>query len=138
MRVVSLGFVLVMIILASMSFNNGGTKEVMLSSLEDVHNSTFMITENNFTYTNLYVEAPTPRNVMYNVLHGIAYGVLVEIHTVVPVLIYGAADTNILFRIGVLILCLWLLTKIFVIMYGSVALWFFVKEKRRYDEKVWE
>jgi len=110
--------------------------EEILSNLS-IQDRLFNITENTIPYTNLYAEEPTLTNVMFNVVHGMFYGIVVEMNTLIPVSVHIASGqySSLLFKLILAYVCLYLLFLIPIILKASVALYFFIKEKKKLKEK---
>ncbi len=104
-----------------------------------IHEALFNITRNTVSYTNLYEEDITMKRVMFNIAHPIIYGIVVEINTIIPLAMYIASGSyaNLLMKIILLYL---LVLTIFLIpnfLKAFIALYFFIKEKKRTKEKWW-
>ena len=110
----------------------------LLSNMS-VHETTFNLTENVLGYTNLYEEEITMKKVVFNIAHPILYGVIVEINTLIPLAIYVASGSYATLLMKLMLL--WILLQVFFIIpqiiKASIAIYFFIKEKKRTKEKWW-
>ncbi len=139
MKVIGITFIAVMIItFGTLYAESDVTPQNVTGTISHIQNSTFNITTNNFPYTDLYNEQPTVQNVVYNFMHGIVYAVLVEVHTLIPVIAYGVSDLPFLMKIGILCLVVMFMGLIFRGGYLIIALVFFIKEKRQSHGRVYE
>lgn len=109
----------------------------LLSNLT-IHDELFNITKNTIPYTNLYKEEPNLRNIILNLVHGVFYGFLVEINTLLPISIYIASGkySNLLFKLVIVYICFYFLFLIPLIIKALIALYFFIREKRK-DKVKW-
>ena len=114
------------------------TASEVTNKFSTVHEATFNITTNSFKYTNLYEETPTTNNVLFNIIHGVSYGLIVEINTLVPVMAYGIKDLPFLIKFIVIALILIFIGSVFRVIYGIIAIVFFVKEKRKSEERFYQ
>lgn len=104
-----------------------------------IHETTFNITKNVLGYTNLYEEEITMKRVVFNIAHPILYGVIVEINTLVPLAVYVASGSYATLLMKLILL--WILFQLFFLIpnliKAIIAIYFFVKEKKRTKEKWW-
>ena len=135
-------FIILLFTILFLFFSNNTdvtTKEIR-TNISTVNEATFNITEEIVTYTNLYEEEPTVRNVVFNIAHGIAYGVIVEINTILPIVVETAggkyASTIMKFIILYLIIMFIFFIPRFITM--VIALVFFIREKRKGKTRFWE
>ena len=114
------------------------TPEELLNNMT-IHETTFNLTENVLGYTNLYEEEITMKRVVFNIAHPILYSAIVEINTLIPLAVYVASGsyTTLLMKL----ILLWILLQLFFlipqIIKASIAIYFFIKEKKRTKEKWW-
>ncbi len=114
------------------------TPEEILNNMA-IHETTFDITKNVLGYTNLYEEEITMKRVVFNIAHPVIYGVIVEINTLIPLAVYIASGSYATLLMKLILL--WILFQMFFlipnIIKASIALYFFIKEKRRTKERWW-
>ncbi len=110
----------------------------LLSNMS-IHETTFNITENVLGYTNLYEEEITMKRVVFNIAHPILYGVIVEINTLIPLAVYVVSGSYATLLMKLILL--WVLFQLFFLIpsliKASIAIYFFIKEKKRTKEKWW-
>ncbi len=131
-------FILVLLFLVNGISDNSTTE--ILTKLENVENNTFGLTKI-FNYTSLYNETNiNTQNILFNIINPLVYTIVVEINTMLPVVIYAAANPGSRTTINVVIaiVIIWLIIKIPIILKSLIAIWFFFKEKKKYNEKIWE
>lgn len=99
----------------------------------------FNITEENFQYTDLYNTEPNIHNVMFNILHGIIYSIIIEVNTLIPVTIYIASGESnlLLMKIIIVYFLIMSLFLIIPIIKSIISIYFFIKERKKYNEKWW-
>ena len=92
-----------------------------------------------FAYTNLYEEKPTTNNVIFNIIHGVVYYLVVIVNTLFPISVYLASLelSSTLIKIGFALIALIVITNLFIILKSIIILVFFIREKRKNHEKVW-
>ena len=140
MKILNLGVIIIFATLLLYYSAEGNQKEPeeIISSMT-IHETTFNITKNVVGYTNLYEEEITMKKVIFNIVHPIAYGVIVEINTLIPLAVYVASGSYATLLMKLILL--WILLQLFflipTILKASIALYFFIKEKKRTKEKWW-
>lgn len=104
-----------------------------------IHETTFNITKNVLNYTNLYEEEITMKRVIFNIAHPILYGVIVEINTLIPLAVYIASGNYATLLMKLILL--WILFQLFFLIpnliKAIIAIYFFIKEKKRTKVKWW-
>ncbi len=134
-------FVMILFAVLVLTFNNNENigPEQMLNNLSNIHETTFNIT-NTISYSNLYKEDITMIKVIYNIINPIIYGIVVEVNTMIPLAVYVASGSygEIITKYIVVVFVIYLLFAIPRIITAAISLYFFIKEKKKYKEKVWE
>lgn len=101
-----------------------------MSRLNDLH------TNLSIEYVNLYeVDEITTELVIMNFIHSIYYVLIVQYNTVLPIIVEFAGGSYILMTVWLVALYM-LLIMLPGILKALIALYFFIKEKRKYKEKL--
>lgn len=139
MKILNVTFFIILLLTFFLFFRNSPetppNELLEKDSFQNLHNKTFEIT-NNFEYTNLYQQEPTIKNVAFNIVNGFLYNLLVQINTMIPVVAYAASHTDFMTKwiiIGVTLLIITLIVKSIIPIIG---IYFFIKEKKKYKEKI--
>jgi len=109
----------------------------LTARLSSMDTTLFNITEQKIPYTSLYENEPTLNNVVFNIAHGLIYGIFVEVNTLIPVGVHIASGehSSLLYKLAVFCLLLYFVFLIPIILKSAIALYFFIQEKRKSKTK---
>lgn len=107
-----------------------------INESQGIYNETEKITQI-FNYTNLYQEKPTVQNVVYNVVNPIAYTVVKEMNTLIPLTMYimNGEYAGTIMKIILIIIAIYLIFIIPLLIKTGVTIYFFIKERKKNKEK---
>jgi len=134
-----LWFVLIMFTTMTLYYSNGGDVDPknLLNNLTSIESGLQNVTEERMPYTSFYTEEVTMKGVIFNIAHGMIYNLFVIMNTMIPVSVYVASGSYAA-MIMKLILVYVIFMSLFLILSllkGSIAIWFFVREKRKNKER---
>jgi len=133
------GLLFFMILALFFNANPNIEPETILNNVSNVHNKTFNITET-IGYSNLYEEEITVEKVLFNVIHPIVYGIVVEVNTLLPLAVYVASGgyATVIMKYITIVLIFYFLFALPGIIKAILMIHFFRREKRKYKEKFWQ
>ena len=116
------------------------TTEEIRNNLSNINEVLFNITENIIPYTNLYEKEPTVKDVVFNIAHGIGYGVIVDVNTALPLAIEtaGGRYAVMIIKFVILYIIIMLIFSLPRIITMIIVFVFFIKEKKKSKTKFWQ
>lgn len=117
--------------------------EEIVNNLSNVEAVTFNLTSGNIdllSYTSLYENEPTFFNVIGNFMHASLYSMLVAVNTFIPLTILATSTYYAPLIVKLILAYIALHVLFFLPSFFKflIAIYFFVKEKKYYKEKVYE
>lgn len=133
--------ILVMMLFISSYKLEGGTKEEFYEQTNILPETMFNLTKNNIPYTNQFNTTPTLNATIYNLIHGVVYGITVELMTIIPAITeftwkyISPEKTMQIIKILLITLAIWLLTKMFL---PTIATYIFIGDiaKEKYNKEL--
>ncbi len=140
---IAVPFILLMFTAFFVVFSNAGVEinpADVRHNLTTINDILFNLTTETIQYTNLYEEEPTFSNVLYNIAHGIMYGITVELNTMMPIAIEtaGGRYAATIFKFVIWWVVLMLVFSLPRIVTMIIALVFFIKEKKKSKTKFYQ
>ncbi len=133
-------WILLFFAVLTISFNKNpdANPDDVLHNLTGVHDTVLNLTTV-APYTNLYKEEISMTKIAYNIINPIIYAIAVEFNTLMPLAVYVASGSHadIIMKYLILIVVLYLLFAIPNLIKAIISIYFFVKEKKNYKEKIW-
>ena len=119
--------------------NVDATPQDILPKIVNIEEQLFNITESGeyMSYTSLYDNKPTVKNSIGNIIHGMVDSIFIWFNTMLPLATYLAAGyyASLFIKLLVLYVCLRLLFVLPLLIKTTIAIWFFIQEKKRLKEK---
>ena len=141
MKIGYLTIIIAMVFITMTIFYNNSQEyvepETLLRNMSNIPEVTFNVLNDSVKYYDLYNEEPTILKIGYNIIHGILYGVIVEVNTLIPISVYIASGehSDLLMQILMWYIIIVLLFFIPTITKAIFIIYFFVKEKRKRKDK---